>query len=530
MSRGTMLSNLRSVSLVSLLTMGSRVLGLVRDILFFSCFGTSAAGAAFIFAFTLPNLFRRMLGEGALASAVVPVLSDAFEAGGRESGFALLNKVLTRLLSWLIPMVAICCLLAWWAGRSGWIADEKWARGIELVAWTMPYLILISLTAMIVAALNVRKRFGVGACTPILLNLAMITTLLWFGGDSDDVSLDFLAYALCGGVLIGGFLQLLAPCVDFTRGEGWRPRLDFTASDELRRVWALFLPGVLGAAVLQINTMVSRAMAYSLDEEGAISVLFIAARLIEFPLGVFAIAVTTVVFPMLAGMRSQKDDKGYFTVFHQGLRLTLAVTLPAAVGLILLREPILGFLFDWGRFGEDDVGRTAPVLAVVALGMPFYAMAAFFTRGFHARKDMRTPVRGAVISLGMNSVLSAASVIFLREWAILGLAAANVLASMFQGAYLLVKFRRLDGAASLPLRLGLGSIAGACLCLGIVVWGGWEWITSLEQMSGKGQATLAVCGLIPVVTVIYFVILGRLGFPDAGLLRSMLDWRREEES
>ena len=486
-----MLTNLRSVSLVSALTLGSRVLGLIRDVLFFSCFGTSAAGAAFIFAFTLPNLFRRMLGEGALTSALVPVLSDTFENGGKDSGFALLNKVLTRLLGWLIPIVAVCCLLAWQAGTN-WIADGKWARGMELVAITLPYLILICLTAMIVATLNVRKRFGTGASAPILLNVAMIGTLLLFGSTGSGVNFDFLAFALCGGVLVGGGLQLLVPSVNLIRAEGWRPRMDWTGSVELGKVWALFVPGVLGAAVLQINILVSRTLAYSLEEEGAVSILFLAARLIELPLGVFAIAVTTVVFPLLAKMRSRKDDAGYLAAFEQGLRLTLAVTLPAAVGLILLRDPIIGFLFDWGSFGADDVGRTAPVLAIVAVGMPFFATAAFVTRGFHARKDMRTPVRGAVVSLVVNVVISVASVLYLGEWAMLGLASANVLASVFQSTYLLRKFAAEEGKGPLDLHLGLGSTLGACVLMGLAAWGGWEWISSSEEMTPKLSSALAV--------------------------------------
>ncbi len=516
-----MLTNLRSVSLVSALTLGSRVLGLIRDVLFFSCFGTSAAGAAFIFAFTLPNLFRRMLGEGALTSALVPVLSDTFENGGKDSGFALLNKVLTRLLGWLIPIVAVCCLLAWVAGVN-WISDAKWARGMELVAITLPYLILICLTAMIVATLNVRQRFGAGACTPILLNVAMIGTMLLFGSTRAGADLDFLAFALCGGVLVGGGLQLLVPSVNLIRAEGWRSRMDWAGSDELGKVWALFVPGVLGAAVLQINILVSRTLAYSLEEEGAVSILFLAARLIELPLGVFAIAVTTVVFPLLAKMRSQKDDAGYLAAFEQGLRLTLAVTLPAAVGLILLRDPIIGFLFDWGSFGSDDVGRTAPVLAIVAVGMPFFATAAFVTRGFHARKDMRTPVRGAVVSLVVNVVISVGSVLYLGEWAMLGLASANVLASVFQSTYLLRKFATEEGEGPLGLHLSLASIAGGCVLMGLAAWGGWEWISSFVEMTPKGRSALAVFVVIPVSVGLYFLLLGRFGFTDAALLRKMI--------
>lgn len=520
-----MLSNLGSVSLVSALTLCSRVLGLIRDVLFFSFFGTSAAGAAFLFAFTVPNLFRRMLGEGILSSAMIPVLSDAFEEGGRKEGLGLLNKVLTRLFLFLVPVVAILCLLCWQAVELGWVESGKWAQGLELLVFTLPYLLLICLTAMIVATLNVRSRFGAGACTPILLNLAMISTLLWFGheGTGGSVDPDFLVFALCGSVLVGGALQLLFPSLDLARAEKWRPRLDGVGSERLRHVWSLFLPGLMGAAVLQVNVLVSRLLAYSLEDEGAVSILFLAARLIELPLGVFAIAVSTVIFPLMAKMRSQEDGAGYLSAFEQGLRLTLAVTIPAAVGLILLREPILGFLFEWGSFARDDgVTQTTPVMAIVAVGMPFFAAAAFITRGFHSRKDMKTPVRGAIVSLVVNVALSVASVLWLGKWAILGLAGANVLAGVFQAIYLWVKFSTVEDRNPFGLRLGLASILGASLVLGLVSWGGWEWLSSLAEMSAKGRAATAVFALIPVSAGLYFLILGKLGFPDASLLRGMV--------
>ena len=518
-----MLSNLGSVSLVSALTLCSRVLGLVRDILFFSFFGTSAVGAAFLFAFTIPNLFRRMLGEGVLSSAMVPVLSDVFEREGRQKGFALLNKVMTRLFLWLFPLVLVACFLCWEADHLGWVENDKWAHGLHLLAFTLPYLILICLAAMIVATLNLRGRFGVGACTPILLNLSMIGVMLWFRSEGDGGDLEFLALALCGGVLVGGALQLLAPALDLARSGKWRPRLDIAGSKSLRGVWVLFLPGVMGAAVLQVNVLVSRLLAYSLEEEGAVSILFLSARLIELPMGVFAIAVSTVIFPLLAKMRSREDVAGHLSAFEQGLRLTLAVTVPAAVGLVVLGEPILAFLFGWGNFVSDGgVDQTTPVLAIVAIGMPFFATAAFVTRGFHSRKDMKTPVRGAVVSLLVNVVLSVASVLWLGEWAILGLAGSNVLAGVFQAVYLWVKFSTLEGRNPFAMRLGFVSIASASLLLGLVAWGGWKWLSSSFEMGDKGISAIAVFALIPVSAGLYFFALAKLGFPDASLLRTMI--------
>jgi putative peptidoglycan lipid II flippase len=224
----------------------------------------------------------------------------------------------------------------------------------------------------------------------------------------------------------------------------------------------------------------------------------------------------------MAKMRSREDFAGHLSAFKQGLRLTLAVTIPAAIGLVVLREPILAFLFGWGTFASDGgVGQTTPVLAIVAIGMPFFATAAFVTRGFHSRKDMKTPVRGAIVSLLVNVVLSVASVLWLGEWAILGLAGANVLAGVFQAIYLWAKFSTMEGRNPFGMRLGLASILAASLLLGLVAWGGWEWLVSSVEMGDKGRSAIAVFVLIPVSAGLYFLTLAKLGFPDASLLRGM---------
>lgn len=286
-----MLKNLKNILVVSLSTVGSRVLGLVRDILIFAALGASAWNDAFILAFTLPNLFRRLLGEGALTSAMVPIFSDVLHRAGRSEAFAFFNQVLLRLLTILSALVVGGMVLFGSLARCGLLTD-RWTLGAELAVLLLPYMIFICLAAIVSAGLNLLGRFAVAASTPMLLNLAMIGALvagMWLSDDQARI-----VYWLCGGVILGGLLQLLLPAWDLAR-QGWRPRVEQRASTEMSELWRLFLPGLMGAAILQVNILVSRLLAYSLDES-AVSVLYLASRLMELPLGIFTVAVATVFF------------------------------------------------------------------------------------------------------------------------------------------------------------------------------------------------------------------------------------------
>ncbi len=217
-----MLQNLKNIAVVSLSTVGSRLLGLLRDVLVFAALGTSLWNSAFILAFTLPNLFRRLLGEGALTSAIVPVFSDVLERDGRAGAFRFFNQVLLRLLLGLLVIIGSGMILLSWAAGSDWLPG-RWTTGAALAVWLLPYMLFICLAAILSAGLNLVGRFAVAASTPILLNLAMIAALtagLWLNADAARI-----VYWLCGGVLVGGCLQLLLPAIDLMR-QGWRPRVE----------------------------------------------------------------------------------------------------------------------------------------------------------------------------------------------------------------------------------------------------------------------------------------------------------------
>ena len=513
---------LGSVSLVSGFTILSRVLGLLRDMLFFACFGGSYVGGAFVLAFTLPNLFRRMLGEGTLSSAFIPVFSETIETKSLDEGLSLLNKVLTRLALGLVAILLLGLCLVFLVDGLDLLISPKWRLGVELCSVTLPYVLAICLSALIVGALNARKKFSPGASSPIILNLAMIATLavggIVYGLDGED-----LALALCVSVLIGGVLQLFAPAFSLHRLEGWKYKFDFGQSAELSRIRELFVVGAFGAAVGQVNVLVSRFLGYSLPDEGAVSMLFLTSRLTELPLGVFAIAIATVVFPEMARLLGQKDELGFRRAFTKGLRLTLVITLPAAMGLALLAEPILVTLFQWGRFGAGEVLATVPILMLASFGLPFYAVAAFYIRGFHARKDMKTPLLAALLSLVANLLFS---LVLMKYWGVLGLAAANGLAAIIQTCYLVFRWRKVhdpleseedDSPCLFP------SIVST-VAMSVVVAFGHSGIERLE-ISDKGSSAISLTVLIPLALAVHFVCLWVFSFPEVKVISKTIKRR-----
>lgn len=511
-----MTKNFRNIAVIGMSTLGSRVLGLVRDILIFAALGTSLWNSAFILAFTLPNLFRRLLGEGALTSAVVPIFTDVLKKEGREVAFQFFNQVLLRVCGLLLATVVVgigvlLCL-------NGFeLLSGRWQLGAELSLLLLPYMIFICLAAVISAGLNVIGRFAAAALTPVLLNLAMIAALgagLLLQGDARQI-----VYLLCFGVLFGGLLQLALPTWDLFR-QGWRPKLGTAHSALLRQVWGLFLPGLMGAAILQINILVSRLLAFSLNDS-AVSVLYLASRLMELPLGVFTIAVVTVFFPLLASAVSDQDEAGFAIAFNQGSRLVLAISVPAGLGLLVLAQPIIGLLFNWGSFSVDDVAATLPLLAIYSIGLPFYSIATFATRGLHARKDMVTPVRIAGLCLVTNALAG----LFLMQFAgAIGLAAANVLAAILQSALL---WRGLSASINgISIRSFLPAfvqIGAAALIMALAVFATrllCQQFADLQSLKAMHGLVIA-CGL-PVGAMTYIALLTLFRFEDMEELKHLL--------
>ncbi|MFT3780422.1 MAG: murein biosynthesis integral membrane protein MurJ [Nibricoccus sp.] len=471
-----MSKNLKNISVVASATMISRVLGLVRETLTAAVFGTSALASAYATAFQLPNLFRRLLAEGGMTAAFIPTLTEETEKRQRAGAFALISQVASWLLVASGAVVGLSILLLSQqnfiasAGRSFGAEPEtigRWLLAAKLAVILFPYLVFVCLAAAFSAALQTFNRFLEPALSPIWLNVAMIGFLAT-GAYITQVDLLKMKW-FCAGVLLGGFLQMAVPAWALTR-EGWRPRFDLSWSEPVRAVVRLMGPTVLGSAVYLINMTVSRFVGLSLSD-ATVSVLNYAQRLMELPIGVFAVAVSTVVFPLITRHAARGDMEEMGDAYRKGMRLILIINVPAAAGLAALAEPVIRLLFQHGAFHASDTRLMVPVLIVYAWGLPFFSFVNLALRAFYAQKDTRTPVRAAVLSFFINLALSLA---LMGPLSTVGLALAGNVAIVVQAWYLQTKLeRKAPQLAFHHLWGGLSKVLVASAVMGLVVYGGW---------------------------------------------------------
>lgn len=495
--RAWMAVSLERIARVAGSTLLSRVLGLVRDLLAARVFGASELHSAFLTAYTLPNLFRRLLGEGALAGAFTPVLAGARVRGGDAASFALANRV----FSWLLVVTGAIVVVGIGLLELGtWVpgAEERWVVVAGLAQVLLPYVVFACTAALQAAALNVHGSFAAPALGQVWLNLSMIVSLNVLGLLLAETAEGRMAW-LCGGVLVGGALQLGIPAVTFWR-LGWRPRFDLRTGPEVREIALLLVPSLAGTAIYQVNLAASRFLAYDLDGAST-TLLFLASRLMELPIGLFSVAIATVVFPVLAEALVRGDEPGFRRAFGEGLRLTALVTLPSAAGLALLAAPIVRVLFQRDAFGPGDAAALAPVVAVFAAGLPFFALTQQATRAFHAAKDTRTPVVAAAWSFVVNLTLS----LLLPRWfGTAGLAAASNVSVLVQAVVLVAALaRRHPGLVRAP---GLREVAGFAAALAgmcAVAAGGWRWWSGLAPGAGAWAEAAALIVVIAVSAAVY---------------------------
>ena len=477
-----MSKKLKNIGVVSLLTSVSRVLGLVRDQLAAAIFGASLLNSAFVTAFRLPNLFRRLLGEGSLTAAFLPTLQEELHLNSRPGAFALLNKV----VSWLAIItgaVVVVAMLVFSQSRRMTGQDDKWYLVADLSVILFPYLAFVCIAAAFNATLNVFQRFTEPALSPIWLFASTpLGEIHW----------------LCAGVLLGGFLQMTVPAVVLMR-EGWRPRLDLRISPRVREIAALMAPGFFGSAIYQVNIYVGGLLAYAISDSAS-TLMYLANRLMELPIGVFAIAVSTVVYPLIAKHAVEKKFTAMAEDYRKGIRLILLINVPAAMGLALLSEPIIRVLFQHGKFDAADTHAMTPLLAILAVGMPFFSMTNLTVRAFYSVKDTKTPVKVAVIDFVVNLVLS----LSLMHWlGAKGLVLASTAAIIVQTVLLKRALtRKLPEMRFAPLWPAVGKILGATLVMGLLVGGGWHGLQG-AGLGARARDWLALGGLIPLSVVVY---------------------------
>jgi putative peptidoglycan lipid II flippase len=392
----------RSALGIGAVTFASRLFGLLREWLRGYLLGTTGSSDAFSIAFLFPNLMRRLVGEGALVAAFVPVFSDYVEKGNQDELCEFVHNFFTLLLCFLVACVAsvivLAPLLRFFLPRFAEVPG-KMELTVALTRIMFPYILFISLAALTQAILNSYKVFIPSAMTPILLNIAIITAGFTIGLRMKDPSV-----ALGIGVLIGGMLQLFFQ-IPFLRKEGIRYRFSLQwGNPGVRRVFFLMIPAAVGAGVYQINALVSQFIAAYL-EEGSVAALRFSNTVVEVVLGVFVISVSTVILPALSEKSSQGDPEAMKRILNFALRLTVLVTFPATFGLVVLRYPIIEMLFRYGRFTSESTAMVSYAMLFHAIGISATGGTRVLVQMFYSLKDMKTPVWIGAVSVAVNIVL-----------------------------------------------------------------------------------------------------------------------------
>lgn len=464
---------LRSSLTFSAMTLISRVLGLVRDMAIAILAGATAHADAFFIAFKIPNFLRRLFAEGAFSQAFVPVLSEYRTKGPFEAVKALIDRVAAVLgLSVFLVSILAVALAPFIAMlfAPGFTQDpQKFAMAVELIRITFPYLFFITLTGLAGAILNSYQRFAVPAITPIILNICLILAAI-YGAKLFAEPI----YALAFGVLIAGACQLLFQLPFLIRLQLLpKPTLDFQHPG-VKKILTLMVPALFGVSVSQINLLLDTVIASFLPT-GSISWLYYSDRLIELPLGVFAIAVSTVILPSLSRKQAAQSSAAYTETLSWGLRMILFISIPAAMALFVLAQPILTTLFQYGQLTAYDVKMASFSLQAYSLGLLPMMLIKVLASGFYAQQDMKTPVKIGIVALIANMVFNLALAIplhFYYQIGFVGLALATGLSSLVNSGlliYFLAKRGVLRLSASLLLQL-LRYILAATIMVLLLYW------------------------------------------------------------
>ncbi|HKJ18977.1 MAG TPA: murein biosynthesis integral membrane protein MurJ [Xanthomonadales bacterium] len=396
---------LRSTATVGTATIASRILGFVRDMVFARFFGASGQTDAFFLAFKIPNFMRRLFAEGSFSLAFVPVFAEVRASGDKRAMRDLVDHVAGTLAGILliitaIGVIAAPAVLAIFA--PGWLIEGRpeFELSAGMLRITFPYILFISLTALAGGILNTFERFLVPALTPILLNLSLIAAAVWLSG-----SFQVPVRALAVGVFVAGIAQLLIQIPALMRvGLLPRPRWGWRHSG-VRRILRLMIPTLIGSSVAQVNLLFDSVIATFLVS-GSVTWLYYSDRLLEFPLGVFGVALSTVILPNLSQKFAKKSPEAFSATLDWALRIALIVTIPAAIGLAVLAKPILVTLFQYDAFTLSDVDMSSLSLAAYSLGLPAFIAVKVLAPGFYARQDTKTPVRIAIIAMVSNMALN----------------------------------------------------------------------------------------------------------------------------
>lgn len=502
---------LRAAATVSALTLASRVTGLARDLIISRVFGASAETDAFNVAFRLPNLLRRLFAEGAFQQAFVPILAEVRSREGDSRTRELIDHVATALfwavLAASILGVAAAPVLVWLVAAG--LARDPAAFDLAtlMTRWMFPYILFMSLVALSAGVLNTFRRFSVPAATPVLLNLSFIACAVWL---APHLSRPILA--LAAAVVIGGVLQL-AVQLPALAAVGMLPRLGSLRAalrdPAVRRILTLMLPALFAVSVAQLSIIINTNIASHLAV-GSVTWLAFADRLMEFPTALLGVALGTVLLPSLSKANAEQRHEDYGRLLDWGLRLTLLVAAPAAVGLGLLAEGTIAVLFQGGRFGAHDVTQTALALTGYAVGLLGLIGVKILAPGFYARQDIRTPVKIAVVAL---LTTQASNLVLVPLIGHAGLAASVSIGALANAAMLFAGLRRRGLYRPSPgWAVFVCKVAIAIAVLSLVLWFGNRQIdwTAMQPQWPMRAALLAA--LIGGGAAVYGLVLLLLGF------------------
>lgn len=494
---------------VGVWTLLSRVLGFVRDVLIAGWLGTGAVAEAYLIAFSLPNMFRRFFAEGAFNTAFVPLFSKKLESQDDPETFA--NDAFAALGSLLIVFTVLAQVCMPWlvlAIASGFVGDARFDLAVFFGRVAFPYVLFISLAALLSGVLNASGRFAAAAAAPVLLNIILISFLMIAESGllsflTADTSGDFAGLhhgtLLVWGVLLAGIAQLVL-LLYAARRAGFHIRFQRPRhTPDLKRLAIIALPAMLAGGVVQINLLVGRQVASFY--EGAIAWLNYADRLYQLPLGVIGIAVGVVLLPDLSRRLAAKDDDGARNALSRAAEVSLALTIPSAVALVVVPYPLISVLFERGAFDATDSAATALAVAVYGFGLPAFVLQKILQPLYFAREDTRTPFRFAVVSMVVNVVIAIVGAYFLG---FIGAAIGTTVAAWAMVLQLALGTRQMGDVARFDARFHrrLWRICGASLIMGAGLLAYNALFSDLLQTAYWRY--LALTGLIVVGMAIYF--------------------------
>ena len=503
---------LRSASLISALTIVSRVFGYIRDSRVAFLLGASNAADAYTTAYRIPNLLRRLVGEGAVSAAFIPVFSRYVSEKKEEDAWEFANTLFTLITLFLTAVTVAGILLSPLIVRLFASGFGETPGKLELTAALnrimFPYIFLISMSAFVMGILNTFHRFGAPAFAPVVLNLTMIA-FSFLGNLFGDIT-----RTLAVGVVAGGALQLAIQIPALLK-TGWeiRLRLDFHHPG-VRRVAKLIVPVIFGVGIVQINVLVDTQFASYL-EEGSVTAIYLADRVMELVLGGYAVAVSTVILPLLSRQAALNEMDELKTTLNFSIRLILFITLPATIGLVMLNTQIIEVLFQHGDFDAASTALTAWALPFFAVGLSAFSMVKIIVPAFYALEDTRTPVKIAFIAMLLNIGLN---VLFIRPLRNGGPALATSLSAYFNSISLLVIFCRRHGTIGLrSIARSVARFAGGTIALGAVAYVMIHWPGFYSGRMTQKIVALAVT--IAAATATYFAIASLLRSPELAEMR-----------